>query len=89
LGVGGVFLKTGDSGDLIAALPRIMTRRQVIALAVADLIAATNAAIAEMLAISAKTVGKHRTDLMRKLGAYSTADLVMNGVRLGLIDAGG
>jgi DNA-binding NarL/FixJ family response regulator len=88
-----------------------MTRRQVIAPAVADLIAAaeaaealtarelqllhgvargaTNAAIAETLGISAKTVDKHRTDLMRKLGAHSTADLVMTGVRLGLIDAGG
>ena len=109
-GVGGLFLKAGDPGDLIAALPRIMTGRQVIAPAVAALIAeaeaaealtarelqllhgvargATNGAIADSLGISVKTVDKHRTNLMRKLGAHSTAELVMTGVRLGLIDAG-
>lgn len=82
-GVGGVFLKTGDPGDLIAALPRIMAGRQVIAPAVQALIDA-----AEALRISAKTLDKHRTNLMRKLGAHSTAGLAMTAVRLGLIDAG-
>ena len=50
---------------------------------------ATNAQAAETLGISAKTVDKHRTNLMRKLGAHSTAELVMTGVRLGLLQADG
>ncbi|MGG7565087.1 response regulator [Rhodovulum sp. DZ06] len=50
---------------------------------------ATNAQAAETLGISPKTVDKHRTNLMRKLGAHSTAELVMTGVRLGLLQADG
>lgn len=50
---------------------------------------ATNAQAAETLGISVKTVDKHRTNLMRKLGAHSTAELVMTGVRLGLLNTEG
>lgn len=50
---------------------------------------ATNAEAAESLGISGKTVDKHRTNLMRKLGAHSTAELVMTGVRLGLLSTDG
>lgn len=50
---------------------------------------ATNAQAAETLGISPKTVDKHRTNLMRKLGAHSTAELVMTGVRLGLLQPDG
>ncbi len=107
-GVHGVFLKTGDPGELVAALPRIMAGQQVVSdgakalmqkenafeqptareLQVLQAIArgGTNAAVAGALGISAKTVDNHRTNLMRKFGAHSTAELVMAGVRLGLLD---
>nr|WP_295106620.1 response regulator transcription factor [uncultured Caulobacter sp.] len=46
-----------------------------------------NRTIASMLDISIKTVESHRTNVMRKLGAHSLADLVRYAVRNGLIDA--
>ena len=45
----------------------------------------TNGGIADRLAISPKTVDKHRTSLMRKLDVRSSAALVMRAVREGLI----
>ncbi|WP_416906905.1 MAG: response regulator [Polymorphobacter sp.] len=45
-----------------------------------------NAAIAERLGISAKTVDKHRTSLMRKLGVHSVAELLAVALREGLLD---
>jgi DNA-binding NarL/FixJ family response regulator len=46
----------------------------------------TNTGIAAKLSISAKTVESHRASLMRKLGVNSTASLVVQAVRLGLLD---
>jgi len=45
----------------------------------------TNAAIAENLAISPKTVESHRASLMRKLDSRSTAALLMQAIRLNLL----
>ena len=45
----------------------------------------TNSGIAERLAISPKTVDKHRTSLMRKLDVRSSAALVVRAVRDGLV----
>jgi DNA-binding NarL/FixJ family response regulator len=46
----------------------------------------SNTGIAERLGISPKTVDTHRTSLMRKLGAHSTATLLVRAIRDGLID---
>ena len=46
----------------------------------------TNAKIAERLSISPKTVDNHRTNLMRKLGVNSSASLIVEAVKSGLID---
>lgn len=46
----------------------------------------SNPGIAEQLGISPKTVDTHRTSLMRKLGAHSTATLLVRAIRDGLID---
>ena len=46
----------------------------------------TNAAIADRLGISANTVDKHRTKIMRKLGVHSVAELVARAFREGLLD---
>jgi DNA-binding NarL/FixJ family response regulator len=46
----------------------------------------SNISAAALLGISAKTVDTHRTNLMRKLGAHSTASLLLSAVRAGLLD---
>lgn len=43
-----------------------------------------NRFIGETLGISSKTADNHRTNLMKKLGIHSTADLVRYAVKLGL-----
>lgn len=46
----------------------------------------TNASAAEALNISPKTVDSHRSNLMRKFAARSTASLVLAAVRSGFVD---
>lgn len=46
----------------------------------------SNASAAALLGISPKTIDTHRTSLMRKLGAHSTASLLLTAVRGGLLD---
>jgi len=47
----------------------------------------SNKEIAEVLGISVKTVDRHRTNLMQKLGVHSVAQLIAFALREGLIDA--
>ena len=47
----------------------------------------TNARIAERLGLSANTVDKHRTNMMRKLNVHSAAELLALAVRDGLLDS--
>ena len=49
----------------------------------------SNKEIAGLLSISPKTVDKHRTALMGKLGVHSVAELISLALREGLIDASG
>lgn len=46
----------------------------------------SNKEIADALSISPKTVDKHRTSLMQKLGVHSVAELLTLALREGLID---
>jgi DNA-binding NarL/FixJ family response regulator len=46
----------------------------------------TNAGIARKLSISPKTVESHRASLMRKLDVNSTASLLVQAVRSGLLE---
>lgn len=46
----------------------------------------TNKDISERLNVSVKTVDNHRTNLMRKLGAHSVAELLAIALREGLMD---
>jgi DNA-binding NarL/FixJ family response regulator len=46
----------------------------------------SNASAAALLGISPKTIDTHRTSVMRKLGAHSTASLLLTAVRAGLLD---
>lgn len=47
----------------------------------------SNAAIAERLSVSAKTVDNHRTRLMAKLGVHSVAQLLSYALKEGLLDS--
>ncbi|MEM8917339.1 MAG: response regulator transcription factor [Pseudomonadota bacterium] len=47
----------------------------------------TNGAIADRLGISANTVDNHRSNIMRKLGAHSVAELLALALREGLLDS--
>lgn len=49
----------------------------------------TNRATAEYLCISTKTVEKHRSSLMRKLGLRSAAELVVVALEMGLVERPG
>lgn len=69
------------SGDSFAALT--MRERQVMSLAASG---NTNAEIAALLNISQKTVDNHRTNLMRKLGVHSAAELAALAIREGFAD---
>jgi len=76
-----------------AALKILDTSRQTIALTnrereVLSLLVAgnINAAIAERLHISPKTVEKHRASLMQKLDAHSVTDLLIYALKAGLLD---
>jgi DNA-binding NarL/FixJ family response regulator len=60
-----------ESGGALGALT--MRERQVLALAAQG---SSNTEIAALLNISAKTAENHRTNLMRKLGVHSAAELV-------------
>ena len=46
----------------------------------------SNVSAAALLGVSPKTVDSHRTNVMRKLGAHSTASLLLTAVRTGLLD---
>jgi DNA-binding NarL/FixJ family response regulator len=46
----------------------------------------TNSQIAQRLAVSAKTIDNHRTNLMAKLGVHSLAELLAYALREGLLD---
>ena len=63
--------------------PLTERERQVLNLIIAG---ATNKEIAERLGISPKTVDRHRTSMMQKLGAHSAAQLITYALREKLID---
>jgi two-component system response regulator NreC len=59
-------------------------REQEVLLHLAD--GATNAAIADKLSISPKTVARHRENIMRKLNLHSRTELVRYAIRKGIIE---
>ncbi len=69
--------------EAVDVAPLTDRERQVLNLVVAG---RTNREIAETLGISAKTVDRHRTNMMAKTGAHSATELVAFALREGLID---
>ncbi len=69
--------------EAVDVAPLTDRERQVLNLVVAG---RTNREIAETLGISAKTVDRHRTNMMAKTGAHSATELIAYALREGLID---
>lgn len=72
--------------DSPPAAPLSDRERQTLNLIVAG---RSNKEIAEILGISVKTVDRHRTNLMQKLGVHSVAQLIAYALREGLIPPSG
>jgi two-component system response regulator NreC len=72
------------SGSAEEELPTVLTERekQVVRL-VADGLSGHE--IAERLSISLKTVVTHRSNIMEKLGAHNTAEMIRNAIREGIV----
>jgi DNA-binding NarL/FixJ family response regulator len=87
---GGTFISPSISDKILKRKAddgedRLLTRREC---EVLRLIAsgATNKKIADALSISVKTVETHRTRILQKLDAHSTAELVRYAIKTGLLE---
>ncbi len=79
-----VFLKSsGPQEDDVPVIGQLTAREREIVQLLAE--GRTNKAVATLLGISVNTVETHRTEIMRKLGVRSIADLVRYAVRNKLI----
>jgi DNA-binding NarL/FixJ family response regulator len=81
------YLRIAGEGSSVAPTNQLTDReREVLARIAAG---QGNKAIASGLAISVKTVEKHRANLMRKLGLHNSAEVTMYAVKYGLIGTAG
>ena len=88
---GGTFISPSISDKVLKSIPvrenegTILTKREreVLQLIASGL---TNKKIADKLSVSVKTVETHRTRIIQKLDAHTTADLVRYAIKTGLLD---
>jgi two-component system response regulator NreC len=76
---------SGGRETSVDVLDGLTEREQEVLAHLAD--GASNQEIAETLAISPKTVARHRENIMRKLNLHSRAELVKYAIRKGIIKA--
>ncbi|MGF1606947.1 MAG: LuxR C-terminal-related transcriptional regulator [Rhodothalassiaceae bacterium] len=70
--------------DALAGRPALTKREMQVLSRIAS--GHTNKEIARLMGISEKTVDRHRTNLMAKLGVHSVAELMAYALREGLLD---
>jgi two-component system response regulator NreC len=75
----------GDREPFTSGLDGLTEREQEVLAHLAD--GASNQDIAETLNISAKTVARHRENIMHKLNLHTRSDLVKYAIRKGIIKA--
>jgi DNA-binding NarL/FixJ family response regulator len=88
---GGTFISPSVSDKILREYPakdkelQILTarEREILCLIASGL---TNKQIANQLFISIKTVETHRTNIMQKLNAHTTAELVRYAIKIGLLE---
>jgi DNA-binding NarL/FixJ family response regulator len=78
------FLHRNDTPKAVTPWGRLTARERSILKLVAE--GRTNRMTGEFLNISAKTVEKHRANLMHKLGLHNAAELVLTALEMGLIE---
>ncbi len=79
------FLAQGKGSEAGGALDGLTDREQEVLRHLAE--GSDNGEIARVLVISAKTVARHRENIMRKLELHSRAELVRYAIRKGIIKA--
>ena len=79
------FLDKGQnaSGTLAPELPKLTPREREVVQLIAE--GKSSKEVASLLNLSTKTAETHRTNLMRKLGLHSVADLTLYAVRNGIV----
>jgi DNA-binding NarL/FixJ family response regulator len=78
------FLRRGDPKKAATPWNKLTARERSILKLVAE--GRTNRKTGEFLNISAKTVEKHRANLMHKLGLHNAAELILMALDMGLIE---
>ena len=78
------YLKRAEAGDYPMVQDDLTPRELEVLTLIAE--GLTNPEIAERLVISAKTVDRHRENIMRKLNMHSRIDLVKYALKMGLIE---
>lgn len=77
------FLALQGEGESRGLTERLTPRERQVLQLIAE--GYTSKAVAQALQISVKTVEKHRTSLMNKLGAHNLAELIREAIRYGLV----
>ena len=78
------YLQRRDTDEQEPPVDELTPREQEVLTLIAQ--GLSNGEIADMLVISAKTVDRHRENIMRKLNLHNRVDLVKYALRKGLID---
>lgn len=73
------YLDSGDESTATGPWERLTSREREVLQAIAQ--GKTNAAIADTLGVSVKTIEKHRSNLMSKLGVHGLAELIAAAAR--------
>jgi DNA-binding NarL/FixJ family response regulator len=80
----GQYLKTRPASVAVRGYELLTEREQQVFRLVAQ--GHSTAQIAEILCVSAKTVEKHRTSLMNKLGVHDRMELLKYAIKIGVVD---
>jgi DNA-binding NarL/FixJ family response regulator len=80
----GQYLKTRPAAVAVRGYDLLTEREQQVFRLVAQ--GHSTAQIAEILCVSAKTVEKHRTGLMNKLGVHNRMELLKYAIKIGVVD---
>jgi len=82
--VGDYLLRAVTESDVQRSYDELTSRQRQVLILIAE--GMSNADIAERLAISVKTVARHRENIMARLNLHSRAELIKYAIRKGLTE---